>query len=92
MQRARVIGNVTSIMKHDSLQGRKMLLVVPVSREGKGDGDPSIVYDRLGAGPGDLVLITSDGHYTGTEIIGNRATPARWGVAGIIDKKHEEKD
>ena len=91
MQRARVIGNITSIMKHDSLQGQKMLLVVPVSRDGQGDGDPSVVFDNLGAGPGDLVLITSDGRYTGNDIIGTRATPARWGVAGIVDKKSAEE-
>lgn len=92
MQRAKVIGNVTSIMKHDSLQGQKMLVVVPVTPEGKGDGDPSVVFDYLGAGVGDLVLITSDGLYTGNTIIGTRATPARWGVAGIIDKKSGEKE
>ena len=86
MQQARVIGNVTSVLKHDSLQGQKMLLVIPISPEGKGDGDPAIVFDNLGAGPGDKVLITSDGLYTGNTIIGMRATPARWGVAGIIDK------
>ncbi|MGI5832457.1 MAG: EutN/CcmL family microcompartment protein [Thermoguttaceae bacterium] len=92
MQLARVIGNVTSIVKHDSLQGQKMLLVVPVSYAGKGDGDPSIVFDKLSAGLGDLVLISSDGRYTGSDIIGNRATPARWGIVGIVDKKSAGKE
>ena len=39
----------------------------------------------LGAGVGDLVLITSDGSYTRTEIIGTKLTPARWAIVGIID-------
>ena len=91
MLQAKVIGNVTSIKKHDSLIGQKLLLVVPVSPDGKPDGDPSIVFDRLGAGPGDLVLISSDGLYTGSELIGTRATPARWGVIGIIDRKPDSE-
>ncbi|MDO5309783.1 MAG: EutN/CcmL family microcompartment protein [Planctomycetia bacterium] len=90
MNRARVIGHATSIVKHHSLVGQKMLVVQPVTTAGKPEGAPSIVYDKLGAGVGDLVLITSDGSYTGNEIIGTRATPARWGVVGIIDaQKHE---
>ena len=63
-----------------------MLLAVPVTTDGdRPDGEPAIVFDALGAGVGDLVLITSDGSYTGGEIIGTRITPARWGVVGIID-------
>ena len=86
MNRARVIGSATSVMKHESLAGQKMLVVVAVSNiDGAPQGDPQIVFDKLGAGIGDLVLITSDGSYTGNEIIGTRITPARWGVVGIID-------
>ncbi len=86
MLQAKVVGNVTSVVKHESLHGQKMLLVIPVTPEGKADGDPSLVFDYLGAGAGDTVLISSDGLFTGTKIIGTRKTPARWGVVGIIDK------
>ena len=86
MNRARVIGYATSIVKHESLEGQKLLIVEPISTSGnKPEGDPTIVFDKLGAGIGDVVLITSDGSYTGNEIIGTRKTPARWGVLGIID-------
>lgn len=91
MLQAKVIGNVTSIVKHESLHGQKMLLVVPVAPDGKGDGDPSIVFDNLGAGAGETVLITSDGLYTGSAIIGTRTTPARWGVVGIVDRVGADK-
>jgi len=95
MNRARIIGSATSVVKHDSLQGQKMLIAQPIGSDGKTpEGDPTIVYDKLGAGVGDLVLITSDGSYTGNEIIGTRITPARWGVVGIIDsaKKTDLKE
>jgi len=86
MNRARVIGYATSVVKHESLEGQKLLIVEPVSTNGdEPEGDPTIVFDKLGAGVGDLVLISSDGSYTGNEIIGTRKTPARWGVLGIID-------
>ena len=85
MNRARVIGYATSVVKHESLVGQKMLIAQPVTTDGKPEGDPSIVYDKLGAGVGDLVLITSDGSYTRSEIIGTKLTPARWAVVGIVD-------
>ena len=93
MNRARVIGYATSVMKHESLTGHKMLLAVPVTTDGeRPDGEPAIVFDALGAGIGDLVLITSDGSYTGGDIIGTGITPARWGVVGIIDSAKKEED
>lgn len=93
MNRARIIGYATSVMKHQSLTGAKMLLAVPVTTDGeRPDGEPAIVFDALGAGIGDLVLITSDGSYTGGDVIGTRITPARWGVVGIIDSAKKEED
>lgn len=86
MLRAKIIGKATSTMKHDSLQGQKLLLAVAVEPDGEPYGDPMLVLDYLGAGSGDIVLITSDGSYTGGKIVGTRVTPARWGVVGIIDK------
>ena len=87
MLQARIIGTATSTMKHESLRGQKLLLAVAVEPDGKPYGDPIIVLDRIGAGAGDLVLITSDGSYTGGSIIGTRVTPARWGVVGVVDQK-----
>ena len=85
MNRARIIGFATSVVKHESLVGQKMLIAQPVTTDGRPEGDPAIVYDKLGAGVGDLVLITSDGSFTRTEIIGTKLTPARWAVVGIVD-------
>ncbi|MBQ9874096.1 MAG: ethanolamine utilization protein EutN [Thermoguttaceae bacterium] len=90
MNLARIIGSATSVAKHESLEGQKMLIAVSVSNiDGSPQGDPQIVFDKLGAGIGDLVLITSDGSYTGTEIIGTRLTPARWGIVGIVDRANK---
>lgn len=86
MNRARIIGYATSVVKHESLTGQKLLIAQPVATDGTTpEGDPQIVFDKIGAGIGDLVLMTSDGSYTRGEIIGTPMTPARWGVVGIID-------
>lgn len=93
MNRARIIGIATSVVKHDSLVGQKMLIAMPVSNlDGSPQGEPTIVYDKLGAGVGDLVLITSDGSYTRNEIVGAKLSPARWGVVGIIDSVKKTDD
>lgn len=92
MLQAKIFGNATSILKHESLDGKKLLLAVAIEPNGKPYGDPMIVLDYLGAGPGDVVLITSDGSYTGGTIVGTRKTPARWGVVGIIDPARKAED
>lgn len=91
MLSALVIGNATSSVKHDSMTGCKLLIVQPLGpgRIGFGqlapDGDPVITVDTFGAGVGDYVMISSDGKYT-AQTIGQKATPVRWSVVGIIDQ------
>ncbi|WP_437225691.1 EutN/CcmL family microcompartment protein [Planctomicrobium sp. SH661] len=65
MRIGEVIGRVTLSRCHPAVQGAVWKLVVPLSRSGlKGDvagrGEPMIVYDELGSGPGSLIAI-SDG-------------------------------
>lgn len=93
MNLARIIGYATSVVKHDSLVGQKMLIAVNVSNiDHSPQSDPMIVYDNLGAGIGDLVLVTSDGSYTRKEIVGAKLSPARWGIVGIVDSAKNLND
>ncbi len=93
MNLARIIGYATSVVKHDSLVGQKMLIAVHVSNiDHSPQSDPMIVYDNLGAGIGDLVLVTSDGSYTRKEIVGAKLSPARWGIVGIVDSAKNLND
>ncbi len=56
---ARVIGNVWGARQAPSLNGHRLLLVQPLGalRRGVDRGEPRVVVDSLGAGPGELVLI-----------------------------------
>ncbi|MGQ9504314.1 MAG: EutN/CcmL family microcompartment protein [Thermogutta sp.] len=85
MLAGRVIGHATSTVKHPSMQGWRLLLVQPLSADGKlPDGDPILAVDHLGAGRGDLVIVSSDGKHTQT-VLQNPHTPVRWSVIGIVD-------
>ncbi|HPZ82988.1 MAG TPA: EutN/CcmL family microcompartment protein [Thermogutta sp.] len=85
MLAGRVVGHATSTVKHPSMQGLRLLLVQPVAADGRSpDGDPILVVDHLGAGRGDLVIVTSDGKHTQT-VLKDAHTPVRWSVIGIVD-------
>lgn len=85
MQLARVIGTATATVKHLSLEGAKLLVVQPLMADGKApDGDPQISIDTVSAGPGDLVLITSDGRLL-RDLLKSSTTPARWSTIALID-------
>lgn len=83
MQLGRVLGNVISTVKHPSFDGERLLVVQLEAMEGKPDGEPVLAFDRLGAGHGDLVLLTNDGQVL-QEMLG-RNTPGRWSVLGLPD-------
>ena len=87
MQVAFVLGNAISTVKHESLRGQKLLLVQPLAADGRSpDGDPLLVVDSVGAGPGERVLLTSDGKYT-REWVKSDKSPARWASIGIQDER-----
>lgn len=85
MQLGLVLGSATATVKHPSFEGQRMLVVQPINREGKDDGEPVLAFDRLGAGRGQVVLLTSDGALLQTEL--GRTTPGRWSVLALPDDR-----
>jgi len=55
MRLARVIGRVVCTAKNETLQGLKLLLIQPLTPEGKPAGTPLVAVDSVGAGAGELV-------------------------------------
>jgi len=55
MMLAQVIGNVVCTIKDSNLEGRKLLLIQPLTREGKPKGRPLVGIDSIGAGFGETV-------------------------------------
>ncbi|SFH85843.1 EutN/CcmL family microcompartment protein [Planctomicrobium piriforme] len=65
MRIGEVIGRITLSRCHPSVQGAVWKLVVPLSRKGlnggtEGRGEPIVVFDEMGSGPGSMIAI-SDG-------------------------------
>jgi len=87
MQLGIVVGTTHATVKHSSLNGWKLLVVQPLAPDGRSpDGDPVLAVDRLTAGRGDRVIITSDGKGT-RQMLNVEATPVRWMVLGIADER-----
>ena len=85
MQLARIIGTVTTTVKHRSLVGARLLVGQPLMADRTTpDGDPQLVIYTLAAAAGDLVVITSDGRML-REILKSDTTPARWSTIGLVD-------
>ncbi len=66
MKIARVVGSAVSTIKSDALRGCKLLVVREATVSDKLVGDPFVAVDAIGAGEGELVLISegSAGRYT----------------------------
>jgi ethanolamine utilization protein EutN len=63
MRIAEVIGNVTLSKWHPAIRGARLLLAVPLTLEGikggrAGRGEPLVVYDDRGAGPGSRIAVS----------------------------------
>lgn len=80
MRTAIIRGYATSVIKHKSLDGWRLLIAEPESP----DVAPQIVLDNLGAAIGQKVLISSDGSEA-RQMVGDELSPARWTTLGIID-------
>ena len=85
MQLGMVIGHATATVKHPSLTGWRMLIVQPLGMDRRPEADAIVAVDKLGAGPGTLVVLNSDGKGA-RELIGDEKTPVRWFTIGIVDE------
>ncbi len=82
---ARIVGTATSTVKHSSLVGAKLMIVQPLMNDEQSpDGDPLMAVDSVGAGRGEIVMISSDGRGA-RELLNAEATPVRWTIVGIRD-------
>jgi ethanolamine utilization protein EutN len=81
---ARIDGTLTAARKHELLQGVRFLIAQRLEADGRESGEPIVVLDRMGAGRGTIVMVSSDGGIT-RDWLGTHV-PARLVVAGIVDR------
>jgi len=83
---ARVEGNVVATRKHPSFEGWRLVICHPINIAGEPEGVPQVAIDPHGAGMHQWVIISSDGAAT-RKVVGDKKSPARWMITGIVDEK-----
>ncbi len=84
MKLARVIGTIWATRKDDRFEGRRMLLVQPMSFSGGDRGRPITALDSAEAGVGDVVIFTTASEAAIPFRPG--LTPTDATVVGVVDR------
>lgn len=84
MQLARVIGTVVATLKSPGLEGVRLLIVQPLTRELASTGSAVVAADALQmAGRGEIVYIV--GAREAAEAMEDRFVPVDHAIVGIVD-------
>ena len=83
---ARVVGSVVATRKDPRLEGNKLLIVRPITPEGKEEGAYLVAVDTVGAGSRETVLIVSGSSARMAE--GCKDKPVDSSIIGIVDTVH----
>lgn len=81
---ARVVGTVVATRKDPRLEGKKLLILKPVSPEGKDEAGYVVSVDTVSAGVGEKVISVSGSSARMAE--GCKDTPVDNAIIGIIDE------
>jgi len=84
MEIGRVIGTITSTVKHEVYFGKPLFVVQQLGLDGEKQGEVRIAIDYVGAGIGDLVLI-GGAPGVAASVFGIEKAPIRDLIMGIID-------
>ncbi|MBM3813956.1 MAG: ethanolamine utilization protein EutN [Acidimicrobiia bacterium] len=80
---ARVVGTVVATRKDPRLEGKKLLILRPVTPEGKEESSYVVAVDTVSAGYRELVLAVSGSSARMAE--GCKDTPVDTSIIGIVD-------
>lgn len=80
---AKVVGSAVASLKHDSLRSSKLLLVSAADPAGQPSGNPFLAVDLVGAGPGELVMVSQGS--SARLATGQSASPVDAVIVGILD-------
>jgi microcompartment protein CcmK/EutM len=81
---ARVVGTVVATQKHGKFEGAKLLLVQPITLDGRPRGVALLAVDSVGAGIHETVLVVIEGRAAG-DALGRKAAPVDAAIIGIVD-------
>jgi microcompartment protein CcmK/EutM len=82
---ARVIGDVVSSVKYETLQSHKLLIVQQLDPDGTAVGEPLIAIDMVDSGKGDVVLIVDQGT-AARQVLAMEYPTIRTLILGVVDR------
>ena len=85
MRICRVLGNITASVKHPAFAGQRLMIVQPVDAAGADAGDSFIAIDRVQSGPGDRVIVLTEGNGVRQILKMGDVVPVRSAIVGIVD-------
>lgn len=87
MQLGRVIGQVVATQKDDTLQGKIMLVVQPLDKDGSDYGRAIVALDGVGSGVGERVYWCR-GKEASLVWYPDQIVPTECSIVGIVDEVH----
>lgn len=84
---AKVVGNVVATKKDDRLTGKKLMIISPLRNGGYDKDDLRVAVDSVGAGNGEVVLVTtgSSARKAASNQTDDLHAPTDATIVGIID-------
>ena len=86
MRLARVTGTVVSTMKDASLTGQRLLLIQPLTFDGKVDGVPLVATDTVNTGAAETVMFVRGKEAAFAHLPDGVASDAA--IIGVVEAQH----
>jgi microcompartment protein CcmK/EutM len=87
---AKVIGSAVASVKLDALKSSKLLVVSPADGSGVVNGAPFLAVDLVGAGSGELVVVSQGS--SARVAAGANSSPVDAAIIGILDSLQIDGD
>ena len=87
---AKVIGSAVASVKLDALKSSKLLVVSPAAGSGVVNGAPFLAVDLVGAGSGELVVVSQGS--SARMAAGANTSPVDAAIIGILDSLQIDGD
>ncbi len=82
----KIIGNVVSTVKMKGYESKIILIVQPVDKDGKANGQSFLAIDAIRAGVGDTVLVVDEGNSARSVIKEPHSLTIKTIVYAIVDR------
>jgi ethanolamine utilization protein EutN len=80
---AKVVGSAVASLKHEGMRSTKLLLVSQADALGQPSGLPFLAVDLVGAGEGELVMVSQGS--SARLATGQSSSPVDAAIVGILD-------